>query len=185
MHRRVEIPIIGQKPPAGEAIGRGVLDFRPSIVESIRGSGKPFTCFCRRGAMADEHLRVFVALEGGGAKGLVHIGALKALEEGDVTFCGLAGTSAGAIVSALKAAGYLADEMVNPAKRTPLLPEVDPKFRNATDFLELQACVRAQTRSDSARRRSHSVIGLPSAAAERTTASRIRILASSSSGEKR
>ena len=83
--------------------------------------------------MADD-LRVFVALEGGGAKGLVHIGALKALEERGATFCGLAGTSAGAIVAALKAAGFSADDMVDPLKRTTLLPQIDASFQNATDF---------------------------------------------------
>jgi NTE family protein len=84
--------------------------------------------------MADENLRVFVALEGGGAKGLVHIGALKALEERAVTFCGLAGTSAGAIVAALKATGYSADELVDPVNKTTLLPQIDPLYQNATDF---------------------------------------------------
>lgn len=84
--------------------------------------------------MAGDNLRVFVALEGGGAKGLVHIGALKALEERAVKFCGLAGTSAGAIVAALKAAGYGADELVDPVRETTLLPQVDPTFKSATDF---------------------------------------------------
>jgi NTE family protein len=60
-------------------------------------------------------LRIFVAFEGGGAKGLVHIGALRALEQHGMAFLGLAGTSAGALVAALKATGYSANELLNPA----------------------------------------------------------------------
>jgi NTE family protein len=58
--------------------------------------------------------RLFVAFEGGGAKGLVHVGALKALESRSFQFSGVAGTSAGAIIAGLKAAGYEADEIANP-----------------------------------------------------------------------
>jgi NTE family protein len=81
-------------------------------------------------------LRVFVAMEGGGAKGLVHIGALKALEEvKGVEFCGLAGTSAGAILAALKAAGFGADEIVDPENKTTILKFLGSEFVNATSFL--------------------------------------------------
>ena len=78
--------------------------------------------------------RVFVAFEGGGAKGLVHIGALKALEEYGANICGLAGTSAGAIIAALRATGMHADEMADPVRGTTLLPLLGPKFRSATDI---------------------------------------------------
>jgi NTE family protein len=56
----------------------------------------------------------FGIFEGGGAKGIAHIGALKATEERQVRFLGVAGTSAGAIVAALVAAGYKADELFSP-----------------------------------------------------------------------
>jgi NTE family protein len=65
--------------------------------------------------------RLFVAFEGGGAKALVHIGALKALETREFEFKGVAGTSAGAIVAALKAAGFVADEIVDPVSRRTIL----------------------------------------------------------------
>jgi NTE family protein len=58
--------------------------------------------------------RLFVAFEGGGAKALVHVGALKALEERGFEFKGVSGTSAGAIIAALKAVGYTADEIADP-----------------------------------------------------------------------
>jgi NTE family protein len=78
--------------------------------------------------------RVFVAFEGGGAKGLVHVGALKALEEYGANITGLAGTSAGAIIAALRAAGMHADDMADPVHGTTLLPLLGPKFRAATDI---------------------------------------------------
>jgi len=56
-------------------------------------------------------IEAFGAFEGGGAKGFAHIGALKAAEQRNVIFKGVAGTSAGAIVASLYAAGWTADEM--------------------------------------------------------------------------
>ena len=81
--------------------------------------------------------RVFVAFAGGGAKGVVHVGALKALEERNVVLKGVAGTSAGAIVAALVAAGFRADDLIDSASgRTILerLSEIDPKVSRATDL---------------------------------------------------
>lgn len=84
-----------------------------------------------------EPRRVFVALSGGGAKGLIHVGALRSLEDRDVAFCGLAGTSAGAIVAALKAAGFSSREMLDPEGGPTLIDkisEIDPDFTRATDI---------------------------------------------------
>ncbi len=55
--------------------------------------------------------RVGVVLSGGGAKGLYHIGVLQALEENDVPIDYIAGTSMGAIIAGLYAAGYSPAEM--------------------------------------------------------------------------
>lgn len=72
----------------------------------------------------------FIAFEGGGAKGLAHVGALHALErvsenlssEGkEMHVVGVAGTSAGAIVAALYAAGFSAADLVDPANKKHLL----------------------------------------------------------------
>ncbi len=56
--------------------------------------------------------RVALALGGGAAKGLAHVGVLRGLEEDDVEVAAIAGTSMGAIVGALSARGMLAAEMV-------------------------------------------------------------------------
>lgn len=65
----------------------------------------------------DLHRRVprrvpaYAIFEGGGAKGLAHVGALQALEDRKFNVRAVAGTSAGAIVAGLCAAGYRADEL--------------------------------------------------------------------------
>ena len=52
------------------------------------------------------------ALGSGGAKGMAHIGALKAFEEAGLSFCVVTGASIGGIVGALYAKGYSAADMV-------------------------------------------------------------------------
>ncbi len=55
--------------------------------------------------------RVAVVLSGGGSKGVSHVGMLRALEEEGVPIDYIAGTSMGAIVGGLYAAGYSPDEI--------------------------------------------------------------------------
>ena len=55
--------------------------------------------------------KVGVVMSGGGAKGLYHIGVLEALEENGVPIDYVAGTSMGAIIAAMYAAGYSPFEM--------------------------------------------------------------------------
>ncbi len=54
---------------------------------------------------------VGLVLSGGGAKGIAHIGIIKALEENEIPIDYITGTSMGAIVGALYAMGYTPDEM--------------------------------------------------------------------------
>lgn len=55
---------------------------------------------------------VGLVLSGGGAKGIAHIGLIKALEENNVPIDYIAGTSMGAIVGAMYAMGYTPEEML-------------------------------------------------------------------------
>lgn len=55
--------------------------------------------------------KVGLVLSGGGAKGLAHIGALKVIEEAGVRIDYIGGTSMGAIVGSLYAAGYSAAQL--------------------------------------------------------------------------
>lgn len=55
---------------------------------------------------------VGLVLSGGGAKGLSHIGVIKALEENNIPIDYVAGTSMGSIISGLYAIGLSPDEMI-------------------------------------------------------------------------
>lgn len=55
--------------------------------------------------------RVGLVLSGGGAKGIAHIGVLKALEENEIPIDYIVGTSMGAVVGAFYAAGYSPEEI--------------------------------------------------------------------------
>lgn len=55
---------------------------------------------------------VGLVLSGGGAKGIAHIGVIKVLEEHNIPIDYIAGTSMGAIVGGLYAAGYTPEEMM-------------------------------------------------------------------------
>ncbi len=76
---------------------------------------------------------IFAIFEGGGAKGVAHIGAVKAAETMGFTFVGLAGASAGAFVAAFIAAGFTANELFNPDRRGDHLLARDGK--SPTDLL--------------------------------------------------
>ncbi|UST86455.1 MULTISPECIES: patatin-like phospholipase family protein [Pseudomonas] len=55
--------------------------------------------------------KVGLVLSGGAARGLAHIGVLKALEEQGIRIDAIAGTSMGAVVGGLYASGYKIDEL--------------------------------------------------------------------------
>ena len=59
-----------------------------------------------------DSVKVGLVMSGGGAKGLFHLGVLKALEENDIPVDYVAGTSMGAIVAGLYSMGYNVDEMI-------------------------------------------------------------------------
>nr|WP_221240600.1 patatin-like phospholipase family protein [Sphingobium boeckii] len=81
--------------------------------------------------------RAFVAFSGGGAKGIVHVGALKALEARAIDIKGVSGTSAGSIVAALVAAGFSAKEMIDTESGQSIfarLTEINPALTRAVDI---------------------------------------------------
>jgi NTE family protein len=59
----------------------------------------------------DDSMKVGVALGGGGARGLAHIGVLRVLQEEDIPIDMIAGTSVGALIGALYAAGIPASDL--------------------------------------------------------------------------
>ena len=56
-------------------------------------------------------MKLGLCLSGGGTKGIAHIGAIKALQEANISFEFIAGTSSGSIVATLYALGYTPNEM--------------------------------------------------------------------------
>lgn len=65
-----------------------------------------------REILTDSTFKVGLVLSGGGAKGIAHVGVIKALEENNIPIDCVAGTSMGAIVSSLYACGYSPEEMM-------------------------------------------------------------------------
>ncbi|HEY4618644.1 MAG TPA: patatin-like phospholipase family protein [Flavobacterium sp.] len=61
--------------------------------------------------------KIGIVLSGGGARGIAHLGILKALEEFGIVPSFISGTSAGAIAGAFYAAGYSIPEIVDILKK--------------------------------------------------------------------
>lgn len=59
------------------------------------------------------HQSVGLVLSGGGAKGIAHVGVIKALEDNNIPIDYITGTSMGAIIGALYAMGYTPEEMMD------------------------------------------------------------------------
>jgi NTE family protein len=76
---------------------------------------------------------VGLVMSGGGARGLSHIGVIKALEENGIPVDYVAGTSMGAIVGGLYASGYSVDEMIEVFKSNDfenwLSGNIDDRYR--------------------------------------------------------
>jgi predicted acylesterase/phospholipase RssA len=87
---------------------------------------------------ADQTVKVVVAFEGGGAKGIVHVGAFREIERASTEnrakiyqhwpkyeLRAVAGTSMGSLIAALIAAGYRSDDMV---PEVPMMREARRSF---------------------------------------------------------
>jgi NTE family protein len=64
--------------------------------------------------------KIGLVLSGGGARGLAHAGVLKALDELEIPISSLSGTSSGAMVAVLYAAGISPEEMISIVKKSKL-----------------------------------------------------------------
>ncbi|MBS7333489.1 MAG: patatin-like phospholipase family protein [Weeksellaceae bacterium] len=71
----------------------------------------PIVNFAQDSIQQNTRPKVGVVLSGGGAKGYAHIGALKKIEEAGIKIDYIGGTSMGAIVGGLYAAGYSPNEL--------------------------------------------------------------------------
>ena len=66
---------------------------------------------CSQETTTQKDLKVGLVLSGGGAKGLAHVATLKVIEEAGVRVDYIGGTSMGAIIGALYASGYNANQL--------------------------------------------------------------------------
>jgi len=84
-----------------------------------------------------EDIKVGLVLSGGGAKGLAHIGALKVIEESGVRIDYIGGTSMGAIIGALYASGYSANQLDSIFRQTDFSTLIQDNIpRSAKTFYE-------------------------------------------------
>jgi NTE family protein len=80
-------------------------------------------------------IEAYGVFEGGGVKGIALVGALKAAEERGIKFRAVAGTSAGAIVSSLHAAGYTVEQLRDILYGTNFRSFMDPVVEGVTSWV--------------------------------------------------
>jgi NTE family protein len=73
-------------------------------------------CFSISATAQKERPKIGIALSGGGAKGLAHIGILKAIDSAGLPIDYITGTSMGSIIGSLYAVGYSTDSIISVAK---------------------------------------------------------------------
>jgi NTE family protein len=73
-------------------------------------------------------MKIGIALSGGGARGIAHLGVIKALEEFGLKFSVLSGTSAGSIVGSLYAYGFKPEEILNIIQKISVFKSVKPAW---------------------------------------------------------
>ena len=86
--------------------------FRIIMMIMLLVSPAAYSLTASRDSILSQPKSVGLVLSGGGAKGIAHIGVIKVLEEHNIPIDYIAGTSMGAIVGGLYAAGYTPEEMM-------------------------------------------------------------------------
>jgi len=86
--------------------------------------------------------KVGMSLSGGGSRGIVHIGILKALDEAGLILSRITGTSAGSIVGAFYCYGYSPDQIMDIVRETKLLRYMRPAI-SMSGLLKLETIVPA------------------------------------------
>lgn len=96
-----------------------------------------FFCGHAQKTLPKTDLKVGLVLSGGGAKGFAHIGVLKVLEEAGVRVDYIGGTSMGAIIGALYASGYNANELDSIIRHTDFTNILQDKLpRSSKSFFQ-------------------------------------------------
>ena len=82
-------------------------------------------------------MRIGLALSGGGARGIAHLGVLKAFDEMGLQVSMISGVSSGAIAGVLYAAGYKPEQILQLVKELSIFKIVRPAFGKA-GFMHLE-----------------------------------------------
>jgi NTE family protein len=96
----------GIAPPSMRDLGLSPVDFKVVLGDSPETPGRGERMSIQRLVRHLQGTRIGVALGGGGARGLAHLGALRALERAGFSFDMVAGTSSGALMGLSYAAGW-------------------------------------------------------------------------------
>jgi len=96
-------------------------------------------------------MKVGLVLSGGGARGISHLGVVKALNEHQVKIDFISGTSAGAVVGGFLAHGYTPEEALDALLRTNLYKAVRPamSWRGILKIERLESMLRPYFSDDS------------------------------------
>jgi NTE family protein len=85
-------------------------------------------------------MKIGLVLSGGGARGIAHLGVIKALQEMGISFDRIAGTSAGAITGALIAQGYSPDESLKIIESSSFVRHLRPAW-NRMGLLRIDTAI--------------------------------------------
>ena len=96
-------------PKAKELFGLAKRNFKISLEQPVADQGTHLQDGFERLVHQLRGVRVGLALGGGGARGMAHIGVLKALQDHGIVVDMIAGTSAGAMTGIVHAAGFSPD----------------------------------------------------------------------------
>jgi len=88
-----------------------------SLVRSVRAFGRGLTGNSSASSSIPPAPRIGIALGGGFARGIAHIGVLKVLEEENIPIHCVAGTSVGALIGAIYCSGVCASDLAAVARR--------------------------------------------------------------------
>ena len=90
------------------------------IIRSVQAFGRELSRKPFPPIAPPELLTIGVALGGGFARGIAHIGVLKVLEEEEIPVSAITGTSVGALIGACYCSGLSLAEMEDIARNTPI-----------------------------------------------------------------
>jgi NTE family protein len=87
------------------------------IIRTVRAFGRGLSGIAPEGSVARPEPRIGLALGGGFARGIAHVGILKVLEEEKIPISFIAGTSVGALIGAAYCGGLSAADLEEVAKK--------------------------------------------------------------------